>query len=649
MTPLFLLISLGLIWVNLIGLGLLGAKLIRDYAISRVASVVGLCLIFFFFEHYHGLGPKLWFLPISTGLSAWLIWTDRKIVRRNWVVEAAFGVGLVYCLVWRYAFPDIDLFGERIPDLVFIQDYFPGTVLPAPDRWMPPFDADFYYSFQFYSAALMGRWFRLDPNLSYQLAYCVMAGLISCSIFAAARRLSAWKPGAWAIATSLLVGGCGLGFVIHLAIKDNYLQPIEMARYLGIPWEAKYRSAFGIMLDRHMYTPGVAPLEMPVEPLSFVLLTLSLLIIATLDGETDPRQRRMLHALLAATIPISLIGNTWVFPLQTLLVLGWFIYRAAAREKDHWLSGLFGGGIATALAYPFIANFIQESAVHTTAIRWTPWALHATIVEWMSVFWPVVLLVVLAAWNREKRSLSIFFAGLLVALMAGTEFFYNHDINSGTWERYNSTLKWWGWVYTAGILGLGALNLGARSRFCRYGSLLVVLLPCAQAYDYCRYICALDKPDMGHMDGTYWLTKDTTIRDMVTALKARPDGICLDSRLTFDNTDASVINIFGNKQCYMGWPVQEGIWRAFRMEIRYRVQEIDDFYAGKMEDPLGWLLRNNVRYVMWLQRDNDHDNERFVPLWNKIKSRYVWRHYAGTDTNWAVGFWERVDPQPAGL
>ena len=114
----------------------------------------------------------------------------------------------------------------------------------------------------------------------------------------------------------------------------------------------------------------------------------------------------MLHALLAATVPLSLIGNTWVFPLQTALVAGWFIYRAISGERDHWLAGLFGAGAASALAYPFLVGFLQQPAAHTTALRLTRAGQHATPVEWLSVFWPLVLLMALAFWNREKRGLS---------------------------------------------------------------------------------------------------------------------------------------------------------------------------------------------------------------------------------------------------
>ena len=54
------------------------------------------------------------------------------------------------------------------------------------------------------------------------------------------------------------------------------------------------------------------------------------------------------------------------------------------------------------------------------------------------------------------------------------------------------------------------------------------------------------------LEGTFWLTRDIALRDMVTALKERPDGICLDSGVTFSNTDATVLAIYSNKQAFMG-------------------------------------------------------------------------------------------------
>jgi len=69
----------------------------------------------------------------------------------------------------------------------------------------------------------------------------------------------------------------------------------------------------------------------------------------------------------------------------------------------------------------------------------------------------------------------------------------------------------------------------------------------------------------------------------------------------------------------------------------------DAFYAGKIEDPLKWLLYNNIKYVIWLPRDNAYANARFTPIFNRISSRYYWHHLYGDDAKFQVGFWERID------
>ena len=376
----------------------------------------------------------------------------------------------------------------------------------------------------------------------------------------------------------------------------------------------------------------------------FLVLTFSLLVVATLGAEGAPKRRGLLVALLAATIPLSLIGDTWVFPLQTVLVLGWFAYRGLSGEKGHWIPGLFGAGAATGLAYPFLADFLRHPAAHSGALSLVePW-MRSTPAAWLSVFWPVVCLLILAPLNRERRGLALFFACLVVALLAGTEFLYVRDTYAGTLVRFNSCLKWWGWVYAAGVIALGALNLGSASRLCRYGSLVAILLPCAQAYDFTRQFLFSGKDQVGMIDGTNWITRDDTVRAIVATLRNRPPGICIESSDAYENTDAMVISVFSGKPCLVGWPTQENIWRDFAREIDYRVAQEHAFYAGKMDDPLQWLLLNDVRYVLWLQRDNDSNNDRFLPLHAKIKSRYAWRLFAGTGTDWAVGFWERVDP-----
>jgi hypothetical protein len=655
MTLLSLLITFGIIWLNLTGLSLLANYAIKDYAVSRIGAPLLLCLVFFFIEHFYGLGPQLWLLPFSAAISGWLVWKERRMLRQNIEVEASFAAGFLYCMVWRYSFPDIDLDGEKIPDLVFINNYIVGTKLPPIDRWLPPFKMDFYYSFQHYSGALLGRWFQLGPTFSYQFAFCVIAGLITTAIYTASRRFCPWKPGAWIILGALLFGGCGLGLEANLSM-NHYIQPAEICRYLGLHRPAQERTAVGRYLDSKMYPSGKDPQELPVTPLSFLValgeyhppiagflvLSFSALLIASLEIEGNPTRRTILVALLAATLPISLISNSWDFPLQVVLVGGWFAYRFLKGEWPLWKAGLIDGGIATILSYPFLVGFMQQALAHSTEIRHVRSGDHSWI-GWFLVFWPVLGLIVLAPLNKERRALVLYLASVWLILTVGTEEFYMHDVNGGTWERYNSTLKWWGWIYAGGVLLIGGPNLASKNRFCRFGSLLLILLPCAEVYNYARFFYGTNKPSLGQIDGTYWITADVNYRSIINSLKARPDGICIDSGNQLSNTDSTVMGLFANKQALVGWPIQETIWRDQQTDIVERLKQVESFYMGKMDDPLAWLLANKIRYVLWLQKDNGDQNSRFLPLRHKIESRYIWHRFYGNDSDWSLGYWEYKD------
>jgi uncharacterized membrane protein len=655
MTLLFLLLIFGIIWLNLAGLAVLTNYAVGDYAVSRVGAPITLCLVFFFIEHFVGFGPQLWLLPFSTVLAGYLVWKETELVGNNLMIEAAFGLGLAYCLAWRYAFPDIDLTGERIPDLVFIQDYMGGTRLPPTDRWLPPFKLDFYYSFQHYSAALLGRWFRLDSTYSYQAAYCVITGLITAAIYGAANRLCSWRPGRWIVMLALLVGGCGLGLEANLSM-NHFVIPSQIEWYLGFHYTAKERTELGQFLDSKMYASGIRP-ELPVSPLSsqiavgelhppyagFLILTFSALLIASLESEEDRRRRNVLAGALAATIPVSLIANTWIFPLQTLLVGAWLAYRAIQGDRRPWLACLVGAGVASLLAYPFLAGFLPQSLAGTGQFRLVK-PDQFNWIGWFLVFWPVLGLVLLGGFNRERRRLALFLVCLWAVLAVGTEIVYIHDYNGGAWERFNSTLKWWGWIYAGAVLTLGAVNLGSVNRICRYGSALMLLGPCAEAYNFGRFYWGTGKPSLGHVEGTFWMTHDPNYRKLVASLKAEPDGICIDSNTNGPNLTA----VFAGKESLVGWPFRESLWRDFQTEIGVRGGQIDAFYGGKADDRLAWLLKNDVRYIVWMQKDNIGKNSQLMPIMTAIGSRYTWHQFYGAISDRTspllLGYWERNDP-----
>ena len=107
------------------------------------------------------------------------------------------------------------------------------------------------------------------------------------------------------------------------------------------------------------------------------------------------------------------------------------------------------------------------------------------------------------------------------------------------------------------------------------------------------------------------------------------------------------MTLFSNKQSFLGWPWLEEVWRDPFLDVNQRFVQIGQFYDGTLPDRLSWLLHNDVKYILWLPRDNGDNNSRFRPLNDQIKSRYFWHHMYGDDKEFAIGFWERIDGLPA--
>jgi hypothetical protein len=660
MSLLFLALVIAALWINLLGAGLAVQRWVRDYPIARAAGMLAVVLACFFLEHFAGWGPRPPLLPFTTAASIFLIWRGRSELRANWGTEALFGAGFFYCLAWRYAFPDIDFTGEKMPNLAMIVGYLQGTRLPAPDLWLSPYRLNFYYNFQHYAAALLGRLLGLGPGVTYHLAYCTVVGFITLLAGSAVGRLCAWTPGRWFGTLALIVGGSGAVVAAHFALSRVYVA--DSVRFVGGSMvHAERLNAFGARLAALMVTPGLDPRDLPMEPMSYVmtngdyhpplagylLLAFSaMLIAAQATGAAGPR-RAVNHALLAATVPLALVANAWVFPLQFVLVEGWFVYRALCRERGLLLPALLGGATAAFLEYPYLVQFTQQTIASNAAIQVTQTADHTPVLGWLLTFWPVVGIMVLALFNRDRRTLTVFFLVIWTLELAGTEFLYNHDVYGGVWVRFNSTLKWWPWVYAGVLLTLGANNLGSRSKLCRYGTLLLLVPTLQFGFDLGVQFAKGKKPSKGQLSGYAWI-KDPIVRDMIVELGSRPDGVTLESGLIMSNSASPAEALFAGKQSFLGWPWHETTWRGAFNEIHQRLMENDAFYGGKTADPLNWLLHNQVKYVIWLPTDNASIPSLHRTLIDALKTRYFWHPMYGDDTQRIpVGFWERVDPAPA--
>jgi hypothetical protein len=655
----FLGLAVALLWINLAGAGLAARRLVDDFPVAVVSGAIAFCLACFFLEHFAGWGPHPPLLPFTAAVSIWMIWRDRRVLRRSWKACALFAAGFCYCLAWRYTSPDIDFTGEKMPNLMLIEGYMRGTRLPPPDLWLAPFRANFYYSFQHYGAAMLGRLLGIGPGVTYQLAYCTLVGFITLLMGSCVARFCAWRPGRLLAILSLLLGGSGSVVAAHALL--THANMLDDVRFLGTSLEHHQLNALGARVASLMAAPGQEARDLPMEPMSYVLVTgdyhpplagylllalASTLIAAQATGASGFR-RKVNDALLAATPPVALISDAWVFPLLCILVGGWFAYRLLSREPGYLLPALAGLAAACLLEYPYLVEFTQQSIGRNASISLTPSADRTPFIGWCLTFWPVAGILALGLFNREGRSLTLFLIVVWAAELAATEFLFDHDLYGGVWNRFNSTLKWWGWVYAGIVLTLGARNLGSGSRLCRYGTALL-LLPCLIfGFDLYRHYESLRREDTGNLTGSGWVTRDPVVKDLIAVLALRPDGITLESGIAMENTMSPAVTLFSGKESLLGWPWHETTWRGSFIEIRERLAQINDFYSGRLADPLHWLLANNVRYVLWLAPDCAYSNTRFQTLSDQIKARYFWQHLYGDNKTLAVGFWERVDGPPA--
>ncbi len=376
MNLIYLAMTLLLLLLNLAGITLLVSRYVPPFAIARSVGILLFCLTLFFIEHFIGLGRLTWVWPLTSVISAIVIYRQRARLSQIgfYTAEVVFYLAFLYVFAWKFAFPSIYPSSERVTDLYFIANYLDGTTLPPLDHWYPPHVFNVYYAFQHYAAALMGRIFGFDPGTTYNIAFALLLALPATLVWELAGRYvqQNWAKGLLLVV--LVSGGTGISPLIHLlqqpqanltadqmtnAASDTI---VTSQRFIGLMEKGNNTSLAETLFPRiepeKKSTPDFEPRELPMEsygyqiflgdyhpPLGgFFLLLLALALMAAIEANAIDR---IGQALLAATLPVVMITNTWVLPLQGLLLIGWIGYRYWQKTPPQlvmvaqwWFAGL---------------------------------------------------------------------------------------------------------------------------------------------------------------------------------------------------------------------------------------------------------------------------------------------------------------------
>ena len=668
MKLIYLAFTLALLLLNLAGVTLITRRWLPPFALARSVGILLICLVLFFIEHFIGLGQLTWVWPITTLVSVTLLYRQRAQLAGSgfWWAEGVFYLAFFYVFAWKFAFPTIYPSSERVTDLYFIANYLDGSRLPPLDHWYPPHVFNVYYAFQHYAAALMGRIFGFDPGHTYNIAFPLLMALPMTLAWEFAGRYVKRRPARWLLLVALVSGGTGISPLTHLIIHSEDPLPaakieadaservLTSQRFSGV-LDQRVNTPLGEALFPHLKpeqkpTPDFEPRELQMEsygyqiflgdyhpPLGgYFLLLLALALMGAIEAQAVGR---LGQALLAATLPVVLVTNTWVFPLQGLLLLGWIAYRTWQKHPPDW-AWLVGGGLAAlALVYPFLTDFAVNA--QNTPIRFTAAIDHTPFDRFIGQHWPLLVLMILSLFNPSTRKLSIAMAITFGLILLISEFVYVDDPTVGKYERSNTTMKWWGWVWCGGLVSLGALCLGSSARLVRWTAGITLLLVSVYTYDVARYYVVTGKGDLGHLSGHHWLTQDPAARDMIKYLDDAPRGIVLENEYGNAYTNTTLYALFTGKPALLGWPLHLLTWRGDVPDVWALNTQIQTFYAGTLPDSLDWLLANKVRYVVWSAAENGKAPQAFDHIRQQIGSRYQWKEFyvAG---DYRVGLWVRL-------
>ncbi len=652
---------LGALFLNITALALLVHRHIPLPATARAIGVIGACAGLFSIEHFIGLGDlSLLFLPI-TGGAAWLVWREWRLrpdplFTRSQIV---FLAAVAFAAACRLASPDIVEDNDRLTDLHLVANYMSGERLPPLDYWFPPQRLDYYYTFQHYSAALLGRFLGLPPGTSLNIAAILVGSLVLTLAWEFLLALRLRLPGRLLCIAALAVGGTGVSPLFHLvtASTGDALFGYGSARH-ALLYNSRFVGWFEdpVASDfwRAVAGPGTArAVLLPIEtfgyqfplggyhaPLSGFLLLFLALAIMIRSPQLPESYRARLQAILGFTIPLTIVSNAWVFPLHAAFVAGWKIsdWRSYGRRD---ISALAAGAVVGAiLLMPALAGLAAETGharpVLVAAEARTP------VVQFLLVHWPLVLLCLMLPFAGMARSSAAAFGIVFLGLLLAGEFVTVSDSGYvGEFARFNPALKWWGWIFTGGVFALSALILAEGTRPFRIAAAVILALTATFAFDAGRFMLSRGLGSSFSLDGTGAYAADAANARIIDYLVDAPWGVVLEKVYREPPIDTGIYGSFARKPNVVGIPWVVNVWQRNLPDLSYRAKAVEEFYGGSQHEPLRFLASREVRYIVWSARES-----RAAAAWTAIDAAigdvFQWVEFSA-DPALHIGLWERRD------
>ncbi|WP_022942801.1 DUF2298 domain-containing protein [Psychromonas hadalis] len=652
----FIFLMVLIITINFSALAMVAKRWINNYVLAKIAGLLSICLSLFFIEHFVGLGNLNWLWPVTTIASLFVLSKNRALLKQHSSAEVIFFIGFVYGLVWRLAFPDINGQSEDLTDLAFLSNYYAGHTLPALDNWLPPYTFNFYYAFQHYCGALLGRWLALPIGMTYNIVFALTLAFMISLVWNIASLATSKHLPRFLLVTAVVMGGTGISafvpFMYEAKATDNGGQSYESlsrlwssVRFIGM-YDKNVNTDFGRAL-MGMEAGGEATQnpDLPIETIGyltmqgdfhpplggFLLVLIAITCILLIEqpraypvNANAPPTKGAYQAILVSTGPLMWITNTWVLPLQALLIFSWVAYRLIIKAELNWKAIILGGLIPLFLMVPFLNEFTRSAL--SLSIKWVGNENHTPLISGLLLLWPQLLLLAIGLYLGKKMPVIWLFVSTFSIFLIASELLFIDDPMGGIYERFNTTLKWWSWLQVAVVVSLSTLLMASKNRIIRAVNLLILIALSSYALELAYYFNKTAKPSSGKLKGDYFITRDQVKKQTLEYLISAPYGVVLEGVDKAAYGKTSTLALFSNKSSLVGWHSHESQWRGHPAFINQRGSDARAFYQGQLDNSLAWLLQNRVTYIVWskddLNRAQDKDTRQRIH--SRIHLQYHW-------------------------
>jgi hypothetical protein len=558
-------------------------------------------------EYFIPLSNLGWLLPFTLGGLIWVIlsggysWEGLRFPTIFFVCLFNFTFALK-CIA-----PVISNATEGVSNLTRILNYSLGGGLPQIDSFLPPYSYANYYSFQHYGAAILERLFNVDLGTAYNVSYAFLLAWVCLNAAGVAHSISGKM---WiSIATTIVILAGWTGSCPYLIIFGHG-PDYDLSTNLNEDWDKPDHNPLAWICAHDQYHPALL-LQAPMinlywsefhSTISGHFVTMASLLACS---EAFKVARTSWCWICLVAIPlVAIISSAWFFVTVFTFCSGTMMLALmAGRRPDDWKFVCLGSLVAIALLWPSV--LAVTGMTEPINIHWTNPDEHTPLWMFLIQWWPVYLpwLFLCFVWNRlDLPSRWLHFA--IPLLFIAIEF-----VTFG--DRKLTTEKIWASIYGAGLVTLMPMIFMRKGIAFRILGLIIFLLSpfclAVTLYEYYPPLYGPDAQSVLHLEGNEWILGDSQKKRLMDVLHRLHGATILPGRSFWNFSQAPAVVDYSENRCWVGYTHHEfDCGRGAEADQRSKID--NEFYDGKMPNPLVFLRANNISAVMIWPEDNIPDS-----------------------------------------